>query len=87
MAVLYETRRFDYNKLSEILILEAKFFQNILTQLRPEPEYFRVGFYGLGFPLFVRVSSFAIFRLNSFIHCLYIYSILEQTICLSWSRI
>lgn len=55
LAVLYETKRFDYNKLSDILILEAKFFQNILTQLRPEPEYFRVGFYGMGFPLFVRV--------------------------------
>ncbi|XP_037810861.1 dedicator of cytokinesis protein 3 [Lucilia sericata] len=58
LALLYETRRFDYNKLSEILILEAKFFQNILTQLRPEPEYFRVGFYGLGFPLFVRNKQF-----------------------------
>ncbi|XP_073817677.1 dedicator of cytokinesis spg [Musca autumnalis] len=58
LALLYETKRFDYNKLSEILILEAKFFQNILTQLRPEPEYFRVGFYGLGFPLFVRNKQF-----------------------------
>lgn len=57
LAQLYETRRFDYNKLSDILILEAKFFQNILTQLRPEPEYFRVGFYGMGLPLFVRVSE------------------------------
>lgn len=54
--MLYENKRFDYNKLSEVLILQAKFFQNILTQLRPEPEYFRVGFYGLAFPLFIRVS-------------------------------
>uniref|UniRef100_A0A6P4FAD5 Dedicator of cytokinesis protein 3 isoform X1 n=1 Tax=Drosophila rhopaloa TaxID=1041015 RepID=A0A6P4FAD5_DRORH len=58
LAQLYETRRFDYNKLSEILIQEAKFFQNILTQLRPEPEYFRVGFYGMGLPLFVRNKQF-----------------------------
>ncbi|XP_030238951.1 dedicator of cytokinesis protein 3 isoform X2 [Drosophila navojoa] len=58
LAQLYETRRFDYNKLSDILILEAKFFQNILTQLRPEPEYFRVGFYGMGLPLFVRNKQF-----------------------------
>lgn len=36
--------------------MEAKFFQNILTQIRPEPEYFRVGFYGADLPLFVRVS-------------------------------
>lgn len=56
LAIFYETKRFDYNCLSHILILEAKFFQNILTQIRLEPEYFRVGFYGMGFPLFVRVS-------------------------------
>lgn len=61
MANLYETKRFDYNKLSDILIKQAKFFQNILTQLRPEPEYFRVGFYGTGFPLFVRVSPLSRF--------------------------
>lgn len=58
LAHFYETRRFDYNSLSEILTMEAKFFQNILTQLRPEPEYFRVGFFGLGFPLFVRNKQF-----------------------------
>lgn len=58
LAILYETRRFDYNSLSEILTMEAKFFQNILTQLRPEPEYFRVGFFGTGFPLFVRNKQF-----------------------------
>lgn len=55
LAIFYETKRFDYNCLSNILILQAKFFQNVLTQIRPEPEYFRVGFYGMGFPLFVRV--------------------------------
>jgi dedicator of cytokinesis protein 3 len=55
LANLYE-KKFDYNSLSEILITEAKFFQNILIQIRPEPEYFRVGFYGNGFPSFVRVS-------------------------------
>jgi dedicator of cytokinesis protein 3 len=58
LASLYETRRFDYNRLSEILITEAKFFQNILTQIRAEPEYFRVGFYGNGFPAFVRNKQF-----------------------------
>lgn len=56
LAVLYETRLYDYAKLSHVLKLQAKFLDNILTQLRPEPEYFRVGFYGLSFPLFVRVS-------------------------------
>nr|CAD7460974.1 unnamed protein product [Timema tahoe] len=56
LADLYECRLFDYSKLSKILRTQANFFDNILTQLRPEPEYFRVGFYGLSFPLFVRVS-------------------------------
>jgi hypothetical protein len=55
LAELYERRLFDYAKLSQILRTQARFFDNILTQLRPEPEYFRVGFYGLSFPLFVRV--------------------------------
>jgi dedicator of cytokinesis protein 3 len=62
LAELYERRLFDYSKLSQILRTQAKFFDNILTQLRPEPEYFRVGFYGLSFPLFVRVRcSFMFF--------------------------
>lgn len=47
---------FNYKLLGETLKRQADFYDNILTQLRPEPEYFRVGFYGLSFPLFVRVS-------------------------------
>ncbi|XP_076248536.1 dedicator of cytokinesis spg isoform X2 [Calliopsis andreniformis] len=58
LAVLYETKLYDYAKLSHVLKLQAKFLDNILTQLRPEPEYFRVGFYGLSFPLFVRNKLF-----------------------------
>ncbi|CAG9773050.1 unnamed protein product [Ceutorhynchus assimilis] len=58
LADLYETTFFDYKQLSDILKCQAKFYDNILTQLRPEPEYFRVGFYGLSFPLFVRNKQF-----------------------------
>ncbi|XP_058116112.1 dedicator of cytokinesis protein 3 [Anopheles ziemanni] len=58
LAMFYERKRFDYNRLSEMLMEEARFFQNILTQLRPEPEYFRVGYYGTGFPSFVRNKQF-----------------------------
>ena len=36
--------------------MQAKFFDNIIKQVRPECEYFRVGFYGSGFPFSVRVS-------------------------------
>ncbi|CAB0036454.1 unnamed protein product [Trichogramma brassicae] len=58
LAVLYESRLYDYAKLRDVLKEQAKFLDNILTQLRPEPEYFRVGFYGLSFPLFVRNKLF-----------------------------
>ncbi|KAL1512882.1 hypothetical protein ABEB36_002392 [Hypothenemus hampei] len=58
LANLYETIFFDYKQLSDILKCQAKFYDNILTQLRPEPEYFRVGFYGQSFPLFVRNKQF-----------------------------
>ncbi|OAD58785.1 Dedicator of cytokinesis protein 3 [Eufriesea mexicana] len=58
LALLYGVRLYDYAKLSHVLKLQAKFLDNILTQLRPEPEYFRVGFYGLSFPLFVRNKLF-----------------------------
>lgn len=64
LAVLYETELYDYAQLSKILKMQAQFLDNILTQLRPEPEYFRVGFYGLSFPLFVRVCEAYI--LNNF---------------------
>nr|XP_022902417.1 dedicator of cytokinesis protein 3 isoform X2 [Onthophagus taurus] len=58
LAVLYETQLFNYRALSDILRQQAKFYDNVLQQLRPEPEYFRVGFYGLSFPLFVRNKQF-----------------------------
>ncbi|XP_049823045.1 dedicator of cytokinesis protein 3 isoform X2 [Aethina tumida] len=58
LAHQYETVSFNYKGLSDILKNQAKFYDNILTQLRPEPEYFRVGFYGLSCPLFVRNKQF-----------------------------
>lgn len=58
LAEFYETRLYDYSKLSHILRMQASFYDHILTQLRPEPEYFRVGFYGQGFPLFLRNRLF-----------------------------
>jgi len=55
---LYEHRIYDFNKLSEVLRKQASFYQNILLEFRPEPEYFRVGFFGCSFPLFVRNKEF-----------------------------
>ncbi|KAI1296790.1 Dedicator of cytokinesis protein 4 [Halotydeus destructor] len=38
--------------------LKRGFLDHILNELRPEPEYFRVGFFGHGFPLFLRNKLF-----------------------------
>lgn len=36
---------------------QAQFFENIMHAMRPQPEYFAVGYYGLGFPSFLRVRK------------------------------
>ncbi|KAF2367981.1 DHR-1 domain [Trinorchestia longiramus] len=58
LANLYRRHLFDYHRLSEVLQLQAAFYQKILTEKRYENEYFRVGFYGMGLPLFVRNKAF-----------------------------
>lgn len=58
LAMQYETETFQYFELSKILLEEARFFDNIVKTLRAESEYFRVGFYGLGFPSFLRNKDF-----------------------------
>ena len=59
LAVIYETKVFNYRKLGEILKRQAALFEKIISTseaaLRLTPEYFRVGFYGTQFPLFLRV--------------------------------
>ena len=37
---------------------QAEFFQKIIRELRVEPEFFMVGYYGKGFPLFLRVCPY-----------------------------
>ena len=36
---------------------QAQFYENIVKVIRPKPDYFTVGYYGLGFPSFLRVST------------------------------
>lgn len=36
---------------------EAGFYEKILKVLRPSPDYFAVGYYGQGFPTFLRVRG------------------------------
>lgn len=38
-------------------MMEASLYDKIMDQQRPEPEFFRVGFYGKKFPFFLRVSG------------------------------
>ncbi|XP_066567873.1 dedicator of cytokinesis protein 2 isoform X2 [Amia ocellicauda] len=58
IAHQYENETFDYGMLSTNLQLQAKFYHNIMTMLRPSPDYFAVGYYGLGFPSFLRNKVF-----------------------------
>ncbi|CAH0728920.1 unnamed protein product, partial [Brenthis ino] len=58
LATLYEVKLYDYARLAHCLRTHATFLDSVLEQLRPEPEYFRVGFYGKGCPLFVRNKQF-----------------------------
>uniref|UniRef100_A0A8D3C682 Dedicator of cytokinesis 2 n=1 Tax=Scophthalmus maximus TaxID=52904 RepID=A0A8D3C682_SCOMX len=37
---------------------QAKFYENIMKILRPKPDYFAVGFYGQGYPPFLRDKVF-----------------------------
>ncbi|CAB3995598.1 dedicator of cytokinesis 1-like, partial [Paramuricea clavata] len=54
----YEMEVFDFIKLSEMLQLQATFYENIITTHRVEPIYFRVGFYGKTFPSFLQNKQF-----------------------------
>ncbi|KFW85434.1 Dedicator of cytokinesis protein 2, partial [Manacus vitellinus] len=58
LAEQYESHVFDYEMLSDILQREAKFYEKILKVLRPSPDYFAVGYYGQGFPTFLRNRVF-----------------------------
>uniref|UniRef100_A0A8C3U446 Dedicator of cytokinesis 2 n=1 Tax=Catharus ustulatus TaxID=91951 RepID=A0A8C3U446_CATUS len=57
LAEQYESHMFDYEMLSDILV-EARFYEKILKVLRPSPDYFAVGYYGQGFPTFLRNKVF-----------------------------
>lgn len=54
LVSVYETEAFDYIQLPELLRRMAGFYDSIQRQLRPEPEYFRVAYYGRGFPTFLQ---------------------------------
>ncbi|XP_016420789.1 dedicator of cytokinesis 2 [Sinocyclocheilus rhinocerous] len=53
-----EMEVFDYELLGQKLNQQAKFYENIMKILRPKPDYFAVGYYGSGFPQFLRNKVF-----------------------------
>ncbi|XP_076229499.1 dedicator of cytokinesis protein myoblast city isoform X7 [Nomia melanderi] len=58
LVAQYEEETFDYLQLSVLLQRMAKFYDAIVKQLRPEPEYFRVAYYGRGHPAFLQNKVF-----------------------------
>uniref|UniRef100_A0A8C3RX73 Dedicator of cytokinesis 5 n=1 Tax=Chelydra serpentina TaxID=8475 RepID=A0A8C3RX73_CHESE len=58
LADMYENKVFDYEGLSNLLKKRATFYENIMKAMRPQPEYFAVGYYGMGFPSFLRNKIF-----------------------------
>ncbi|KAK1154391.1 dedicator of cytokinesis protein 5-like [Acipenser oxyrinchus oxyrinchus] len=58
LARMYENEIFDFIGLSQLLKQQAQFYQNIMHAMRPQPEYFAVGYYGLGLPSFLRNKIF-----------------------------
>ncbi|KAM8848515.1 dedicator of cytokinesis 2 [Synchiropus picturatus] len=58
LAEQYENEIFDYELLSKRLKKQAGFYENIMKILRPKPDYFAVGYYGQGYPPFLRNKVF-----------------------------
>ncbi|XP_034179814.1 dedicator of cytokinesis protein myoblast city isoform X2 [Osmia lignaria lignaria] len=58
LVAQYEEETFDYLQLSTLLRRMAKFYDSIIKQLRPEPEYFKVAYYGRGHPAFLQNKIF-----------------------------
>ncbi|XP_043925470.1 dedicator of cytokinesis protein 2 [Protopterus annectens] len=54
----YEEEVFDYDALSQKLKQQAEFYEKIMKILRLKPDYFAVGYYGQGFPTFLRNKVF-----------------------------
>ncbi|XP_062520437.1 dedicator of cytokinesis protein 2-like [Corticium candelabrum] len=57
----YETELFDYRRLSQTLQTQAMFYDQITSGGRGEPIYCAVGFFGLGWPPFLRNKRY-VFR-------------------------
>ncbi|KAK9502031.1 hypothetical protein O3M35_012639 [Rhynocoris fuscipes] len=58
LAKQYDETTHDYHRMSMILRRMADYYDKIITKIRPDPEYFRVAYYGRGFPPFLQNKVF-----------------------------
>lgn len=60
-AVLFKCLQCKFRRKNTICFCtqkqQAQYYENIMHAMRPQPEYFAVGYYGQGFPSFLRVSE------------------------------
>ncbi|XP_055631515.1 dedicator of cytokinesis protein 1 isoform X1 [Toxorhynchites rutilus septentrionalis] len=61
----YENEIYDYLNLAELYKKMAQFYEKILREKRYESNYYRVAFYGFGFPQFLRNQEF-VYRGNEY---------------------
>ncbi|KAF5292477.1 hypothetical protein FQA39_LY14024 [Lamprigera yunnana] len=54
----YKEETFDYDQLGELHKRMALFYEDIMKKVRAEPEYFKVAYYGRGFPAFLQNKMF-----------------------------
>jgi tetratricopeptide (TPR) repeat protein len=58
LAKQYEEETYDYPKLADLYQKIAGYYRSIMTEVRPDAEYFRVAFWGRGFPAFLQNKIF-----------------------------
>ncbi|XP_063907750.1 dedicator of cytokinesis protein 1 isoform X2 [Zophobas morio] len=58
LATQFQSETFDYEQLSQLYRRMAKFYEDIMKKSRAIPEYFRVGYFGKGFPQFLQNKMF-----------------------------
>jgi hypothetical protein len=58
LATQYQKAWFDYKKYSSVLKYQSRLAENIVEHERYHPSYYRVAFYGKGFPPSLRGKQF-----------------------------
>lgn len=62
---IYDTHFYDYKYTSSLLIEMSNYYKSVVNEIRCDPEYFLVGFYGINFHTSIQNQEF-IFRGKNF---------------------